>query len=404
MRKKIIILGGGAAGFFCAIEVKRLNPECSVIILEKTKQLLGKVKISGGGRCNVTHSCFTPKELCTNYPRGSKELRGVFHTFQPLDTISWFEERGVELKTESDGRMFPVTDSSQTIIDTFLNEAHKLGVEVRMQAGARKLEQTKKGWSVITDKETLDAEALVITTGSSTKVWNVLSGMGHGIIEPVPSLFTFNISDKDLHELAGLSIPEVTISLEGTKLSSSGVLLFTHWGVSAPAVLKLSAAAARVLHERDYKFKIFVDFISSTSREDLALVFDHARVSSQKKVINHNPLLLPKRFWFYLLDKANIPEERLWAELRKKEQNMLIELLKRMTLEVNGKSTFKEEFVTSGGVDLRQVNFKTMESKLHKGLYFSGEVLNVDAFTGGFNFQAAWSTAHVAAVALAKKD
>ncbi len=399
----LIILGGGAAGFFSAIEAKRMNPGCSVTILEKTKQLLGKVKISGGGRCNVTHACFNPKELCLNYPRGSKELRGVFHTFQPQDTINWFKERGVELKTEEDGRMFPTTNSSQTIIDSFMREASLLGVEVITQAGVHRVEKLDNGWKVFTDKTSYNADAVLVATGSSAKMWKLVSELGHTIITPVPSLFTFNISDDSLNALAGLSIPEVKIILENSKLTSNGVLLFTHWGISAPAVLKLSSAAARELADRNYKFSIFIDYLPNTSRDELSNLLDFTRTSSQKKMLNHEPVSLPKRFWYYVLSKAGIPEDRLWSELRKKEQNKLIELLKRMTLKVDGKSTFKEEFVTSGGVHLKEINFKTMESKLHKGLFFSGEVLNIDAFTGGFNFQAAWSTAHVAASALAKK-
>jgi len=399
----LIILGGGAAGFFSAIEAKRMNPGCSVTILEKTKQLLGKVKISGGGRCNVTHACFNPKELCLNYPRGSKELRGVFHTFQPQDTINWFKERGVELKTEEDGRMFPTTNSSQTIIDSFMREASLLGVEVITQAGVHRVEKLDDGWKVFTDKTSYNADAVLVATGSSAKMWKLVSELGHTIITPVPSLFTFNISDDSLNALAGLSIPEVKIILENSKLTSNGVLLFTHWGISAPAVLKLSSAAARELADRNYKFSIFIDYLPNTSRDELSNLLDFTRTSSQKKMLNHEPVSLPKRFWYYVLSKAGIPEDRLWSELRKKEQNKLIELLKRMTLKVDGKSTFKEEFVTSGGVHLKEINFKTMESKLHKGLFFSGEVLNIDAFTGGFNFQAAWSTAHVAASALAKK-
>lgn len=401
--RSIIIIGGGAAGFFSAINLAKSCPNCQVTILEKSNTVLGKVKISGGGRCNVTHSCFEPKELVKFYPRGNKELLGAFFNFQPLNTIKWFKERGVELKTEEDGRMFPVSNSSQTIIDCFTNEIEKYGVKLRLKSGVNSVKRLNDKWLVDINNEQLEADDIIMAAGSSSNIWNLLKSLDHRIVEPVPSLFTFNIADKKIHALAGLSLDNVKVKLIKKKAFTVGPLLFTHWGLSAPSILKLSSAEAPLLNELDYKFEILVDFIPQINENELFEKLMDVQRSSTKNIYNHNTFDFPKRFWHYLLSKAKVPEDRIWPELRKEEKKSLISSLTRMEYQVNGKSTFKEEFVTAGGVSLKEVNFKTMESKKQSGLYFAGEVLNIDGFTGGFNFQAAWTTSYLAASAISKK-
>ncbi len=401
--RSILIIGGGAAGFFGAINLAKSCPDYRITILEKSNSVLGKVKISGGGRCNVTHSCFEPKELVKFYPRGKKELLGAFYNFQPLNTIKWFEERGVELKTEEDGRMFPVSNSSQTIIDCFTDEVEKYGVKVRLKSGVNSIERIGSKWFVDIKDERLEADDIIMAAGSSSKIWKLLKSLGHRIVEPVPSLFTFNIADKKIHDLAGLSIANVKVKIKKKKSFTTGPLLFTHWGLSAPAILKLSSAEAPLLNELDYKFGILVDFIPEVNEDVLSEMLMDVQRSSTKNIYNHNTFDFPKRFWNYLLSAAKVPEDRIWPELRKAEKSSLISSLKRMEYQVNGKSTFKEEFVTAGGVSLKEVNFKTMESKKASGLYFAGEVINIDGYTGGYNFQAAWTTSYLAASAISKK-
>ena len=401
--KSILIIGGGAAGFFGAINLAKSCPDYRITILEKSNTVLGKVKISGGGRCNVTHSCFEPKELVKFYPRGRQELLGAFYNFQPLNTIKWFEERGVELKTEEDGRMFPVSNSSQTIIDCFTAEVEKYGVKVRLKSGVNSIERIGSKWFVDINDERLEADDIIMAAGSSSKIWKLLKSLGHRIVEPVPSLFTFNVADEKIHDLAGLSIANVKVKIKKKKSFTSGPLLFTHWGLSAPAILKLSSAEAPLLNELDYKFGILVDFIPDVNEEELSERLMDVQRSSTKNIYNHNTFDFPRRFWNYLLSEAKVPEDRIWPELRKAEKSSLISSLKRMEYQVNGKSTFKEEFVTAGGVSLKEVNFKTMESKKASGLYFAGEVINIDGYTGGFNFQAAWTTSYLAASAISKK-
>ena len=401
--RSILIIGGGAAGFFGAINLAKSCPDYRITILEKSNSVLGKVKISGGGRCNVTHSCFEPKELVKFYPRGKKELLGAFYNFQPLNTIKWFEERGVELKTEEDGRMFPVSNSSQTIIDCFTDEVEKYGVKVRLKSGVNSIERIGSKWFVDINDERLEADDIIMAAGSSSKIWKLLKSLGHRIVEPVPSLFTFNIADKKIHDLAGLSIANVKVKIKKKKSFTTGPLLFTHWGLSAPAILKLSSAEAPLLNELDYKFGILVDFIPEVNEDVLSEMLMDVQRSSTKNIYNHNTFDFPKRFWNYLLIAAKVPEDRIWPELRKAEKSSLISSLKRMEYQVNGKSTFKEEFVTAGGVSLKEVNFKTMESKKASGLYFAGEVINIDGYTGGYNFQAAWTTSYLAASAISKK-
>lgn len=401
--RRILIIGGGAAGFFGAINLAKSCPDYRITILEKSNTVLGKVKISGGGRCNVTHSCFEPKELVKFYPRGGKELLGAFYNFQPLNTIKWFEERGVKLKTEEDGRMFPISNSSQTIIDCFTAELEKYEVKVRLKSGVNSLERIGSKWFVDINDERLEADDIIVAAGSSSKIWKLLKSLGHRIVEPVPSLFTFNIADQKIHDLAGLSIANVKVKMKNKKSFTTGPLLFTHWGLSAPAILKLSSTEAPLLNELDYKFGILIDFIPEVNEEAISERLMDVQRSSTKNIYNHNTFDFPKRFWNYLLSEAEVPEDRIWPELRKAEKSSLISSLKKMEYQVNGKSTFKEEFVTAGGVSLKEVNFKTMESKKASGLYFAGEVINIDGYTGGFNFQAAWTTSYLAASAISKK-
>lgn len=402
MNYDVIIVGGGAAGFFAAINIGEQNPDLKIAILEKSKEVLSKVKISGGGRCNVTHAEFVPNELAKNYPRGEKELRDPFHSFCSGDTIEFFEKRGVELKIEEDGRMFPVTDSSQTIIDCFLNEVKKMGIVVLKSTSVNKVQAgTDDAWNVETNKGFFACKKLLIATGSSPKVWNIIKNLGHTVVSPVPSLFTFNINDRRIKDLPGLS-SVASVKIPGTKLSAEGPLLITHWGLSGPGVLKLSAWGARELNALDYSFKIEVNWLHEYTFEGvLDQLKESGETAGKKMIVNSRPFDLPKRLWASLVVASGINEEQKWAELNKKQMSMLANHLTRSVFQVNGKSTFKEEFVTAGGISLKEVNFKTYESKLYKNLYFAGEVLNIDAITGGFNFQNAWTGAFIAAKAIA---
>lgn len=400
----IIIVGGGAAGFFTAINIVEKNPKLKVAILERGAEVLQKVRISGGGRCNVTHACFEPNELVKFYPRGEKELRGPFHQFCSGDTIEWFEKHGVELKIEADGRMFPVSNSSQTIIDCFLKATQKLGIAVLTGQSVQSIFNPEVSgenfWKIETQTENYLAEKLILATGSNPKVWEMLQNFGHAVISPVPSLFTFNIKDSRIKELPGVAA-QVTVKVKDTKLTSTGPLLITHWGMSGPAILKLSAWGARILHDKNYQFTIFVNWLND---EDTAYVEkklkelkqEHAKKSVSKK----SPFELTNRLWESLVLASGIEVETKWADLSKIQlQNLAIQLTNG-TFQVNGKSTFKEEFVTAGGIDLKEINFKTMESKLHENLYFAGEIVNIDAITGGFNFQNAWTSGFIVANAI----
>lgn len=396
-KKHVVVIGGGAAGFFAAINCAEKNPDYRVTILEKSSSVLNKVKVSGGGRCNVTHACFDVRELVKNYPRGEKQLLGPFTRFNPSNTIDWFRERGVEIKREDDGRMFPVTNSSQTIIDCFLQQATKLGVKVRMQCGVDELSITNNQLSIKTSSgETLPADAVIVTTGSAHSVWKMLEGTGHTIVPPVASLFTFNIKDERINGLQGLSVDSAIVKVQSPKFkvqSNTGALLITHWGLSGPAILKLSAFAARELAALNYKFQIEVNWCDKSFNEakDTLLQF---KKNHAKKNVMANPLFgIPKRLWERLFNSALLN----FADLSNAQIESLASALTASRFNVNGKSTFKDEFVTAGGVDLREVDFKTMQSKKVAGLYFAGEVLDIDAITGGFNFQAAWTTAWVAA-------
>ncbi|MFK7833324.1 MAG: NAD(P)/FAD-dependent oxidoreductase [Winogradskyella sp.] len=394
-RKDIIIIGGGAAGFFAAINIAEKNPELSVAILERGKEGLQKVKISGGGRCNVTHAEFIPSELIQNYPRGEKELLGPFHTFMTGDTIAWFEERGIELKIEDDGRMFPVSNSSQTIIDCFLNEAKKHKVDVLYNYSVKSIKVRENDFLIETSQGILDCHKLVVATGSNPKIWNVLEDLGHTIVQPVPSLFTFDIKDKRIKDIPGVVAKDVEVNVVGTDLESEGPLLITHVGMSAPAILKLSAFGAVALAKLNYNFKIEVNFI----RQDFEMCLEHLKGFKHefaKKIIqNSNQFDVPKRLWKQLVLASEINETERWADINKNQLENLAAQLTRAIFQVTGKSTFKEEFVTAGGVDLKEVNFKTFESKRIPNLFFAGEVINVDAVTGGFNFQNAWTGAYI---------
>ncbi len=386
--KDLLVIGGGAAGFFAAIRAKELGK--SVAILEKSRKVLSKVRISGGGRCNVTHACFDPKELVRNYPRGKEALLGPFTRFQPRDTVEWFQERGVMLKTEADGRMFPITDSSETIINCLEGECRRLGVEVLLE---RDVEKIEPGFTIhLTDRPSMHAKNVIVASGSNRKVYQMLEGLGHTIIAPVPSLFTFNIKNFELQELAGLSVPKATVSVLGIK--QTGPLLITHWGFSGPAVLKASAWGARLFHEAGYKAEVFIDWQSDLSYEEKQKLLLQAKEEHAKKQLaSICPFSLPNRLWRSFLQD---PEKR-YSDLGKKELLHIVEKLSRDRYEIEGQTTNKEEFVTAGGVSLNEVNFKTMESKLVPGLFFAGEVLDIDGVTGGFNFQNAWTTGFIAA-------
>lgn len=393
----IIIVGGGAAGFFTAINIAEKNPNVKIAILERGKEVLEKVRISGGGRCNVTHACFIPNELAKFYPRGEKELRGPFHQFASGDTIEWFEKHGVQLKIEEDGRMFPTTDSSQTIIDCFVKATQRLGISVLKSQSVQSVFKSDELWKIETQNETYLAEKLILATGSNPKIWDLLQQFGHAIVSPVPSLFTFNIKDSRIKDLPGVSA-QVSVQVKDSKLKSFGPLLITHWGMSGPAILKLSAWGARELFDKKYQFTIAVnwlkDYNTSEIEEELReLKLEHAKKAVAKK----SPFDLVNRLWESIVLASGIGSETKWTDLSKAQLQKLALELTQATFQVNGKSTFKEEFVTAGGIDLKEINFKTMESKLHPNLYFAGEIANIDAITGGFNFQNAWTSGFILA-------
>ena len=397
IEKDVIIVGGGAAGFFAAINIAELHPALKVAILERGKTVLTKVKVSGGGRCNVTHAAFVPQELVLNYPRGEKELLGPFHSFMTGDTIAWFEERGVELKVEDDGRLFPVSNSSQTIIDCFLYEAEKHKVEIMKNQPVIAIKKRENSWEVKTKTAFFLCEKLIIATGSNPKIWKLMEQIGHSISPPVPSLFTFNITDNRIKDIPGVVIEAVEIKVLNSSLSSSGPLLITHWGMSAPAILKLSAFGAIEFAKSNYEFTIEINFIRKPFERCLTQLKELKQELSKKTVFKFSLFNLPKRLWQQLVLAAHVKAETRWADLNKAQLENLANQLTKAIFKVNGKSTFKEEFVTAGGINLKEINFKTYESRLHKNLYFAGEVLNVDAVTGGFNFQNAWTGAYIVA-------
>ncbi len=400
MKYDLIIVGGGAAGFFTAINVAESSPNLKIAILERGKEVLSKVRVSGGGRCNVTHAEFIPNELSKNYPRGEKELKGPFHTFMTGDTMEWFDQRGVELKIEDDGRIFPVSDSSETIIDCFLSETARLGIEVLTNHSVKNFQEESFGWSLRTSQGDFKTVKLMIATGSNPKIWKLLQDMDHQVIDAVPSLFTFNIKDSRIKDLPGV-VTNAKVKVKNSKLSSEGPLLITHWGMSGPAILKLSAWGAIELNTFNYDFEIIVNWLQHyATQEALEEIKELKSNNSKQQVYTYTQFELPKRLWKSLVLASGMQKDTKWADTNKSQLNALSEQLTQGVFKVKGKSTFKEEFVTAGGIDLKEVNFKTFESKKRQNLYFAGEVLNIDAITGGFNFQNAWTGGFIAAQAI----
>ncbi|MBR9853250.1 MAG: NAD(P)/FAD-dependent oxidoreductase [Algicola sp.] len=416
----LIIVGGGAAGFYAAIQVAELAPDLDIAIFERGKTVLSKVKVSGGGRCNVTHGEFVPKDLTANYPRGEKELLGPFHKYAPMDVMAFFEERGVPLKIENDGRVFPKSDSSQTIIDCFVGEANRSGVKILKNSSVKDINKISEGWQITTMNKHHQCKKLLLATGSNPKIWKLLDNIGHHIVPPVPSLFTFNIKDKRIKDIQGLStyasvevLPKKIFHtdkkslnlkskvVENTFLYAEGPVLITHWGLSGPAILKLSAWGANILHDYDYSFRIKVNWLPEYSTKSMEAYLKELKgIEAKKTVMRTNVTELPKRLWKRLVEAATITPEERWGDITRGQLELLAGQLTASSFKVEGKSTFKEEFVTAGGVDLKEINFKTFESKLHPNLYFAGEIINVDAITGGFNFQNAWTGAYIAAQAI----
>lgn len=400
----VAIIGGGAAGFFAALSCREHHPNARVTLYEKTGKLLAKVKVSGGGRCNVTHACFTVSQLVKHYPRGGKSLKKLFAHFGPQDTVDWFQQHGVALHTEADGRMFPVTNRSQTIIDCLVQEAQRLGVVIRTNTPVQAIYPYESKYQLTvggrhTETNQVAADCVIVATGGSPKLSGLdwLATLGHSIQPPVPSLFTFNMPQETITAMPGLSVDSAIVRIPGSKLVNEGPLLITHWGMSGPAVLKVSAWGARTLNECDYRFPVQINWLGRANEE--AVRSDLLRQlpeMGKRKTANKNPFGLPQRLWLYFLARAGVNPDTPWAEVSKKSRNILLSVLLNDTYTVSGKTTFKEEFVTCGGVSLSDVNLHTMESKVCPGLYFAGEVLDIDGVTGGFNFQAAWSTGYVA--------
>ncbi|MEY3236548.1 MAG: hypothetical protein RI883_649 [Bacteroidota bacterium] len=395
----IAIIGGGAAGFFAALSAKKHFPDNTVIIFEKSSKVLSKVKISGGGRCNVTNACFDNKELAKHYPRGENNLKKAFEQFNAQSTIDWFAKRNVALKTFPDNCIFPESNDSQTIIDCFTKEATTLGVEIKFNQSITEINRTENGFELITREAKFQADKVIVTTGGHPKRSGLewLEQMGHTIIEPVPSLFTFNMPQDPIRELMGNVVENATVKVEGTKLIGKGPLLVTHWGMSGPAILQLSAWGARILADKTYQFSVLVNWLDDEKDEGLRMRLSKIIEEHGGKMIgNLNPFPMTSRLWNFLLTKSEINPEMRWKDLGKNITNKLVNTLINDRYVVSGKTTFKEEFVTAGGISLQDVNFKTMESKIVPGMFFAGEVLDIDGITGGFNFQAAWTTGFVA--------
>lgn len=398
---KIFVIGGGAAGFFAAITAAQHQPESQVILLEKSSKLLSKVKVSGGGRCNVTHACFDRKTLLSNYPRGQRVLRQALAQWMPQDTIQWFESKKVPLKTENDGRIFPASDNSQSIIDCLITAAQKLQVVIRTQHEVVQLQALDGGTFSLTlkNKDVLIADRVIVTTGGSPKLsgFQWLAPLNLELIPPVPSLFTFNLPKENITQLPGIAVPQVKVKIPGTKLQEEGSLLVTHWGISAFAILRLSSWGARILHDLAYQCPVIINWLPDISEDALRnQVLKYQQTFKARQVQNKNPFGFPHRLWEFFLNRWQVPAQKKWSELSKKERNRLVNGLSNDTYQIEGKTTFKDEFVTCGGVHLDEINTKTLECKKHPGLYFAGEVLDIDGLTGGFNFQAAWATGYVA--------
>jgi len=396
----VIVIGGGAAGFFAAINCKLLNPSFDVKILEKTTKLLSKVLVSGGGRCNVTNHCFDNKQLVKNYPRGEKELLQVFSRFAVQDTINWFKKQNIELKVEPDGRMFPVSNKSETIANCFLDLAKKLKIEVITQCEVQKINKSKS-FEVTTSKGNFESDALICSMGGNNKPegYKILKEIGHNIISPIPSLFTINLPSEHIKkELQGVAVQNATVSIEKTKFNYTGPVLVTHWGLSGPAVLKLSAYAAPYFFETEYKNNILINWTGTLKLNDILDDLNEQKLKAGGALLYKTPCFeIPKRLWEFLVHKTGILPDTNWSNLSKQHLNKLCEMLYRDVYKMEGKTTFKEEFVTAGGIDLKEIDFTSMQSKLIKDLFFCGEVLNIDGITGGFNFQSAWSTAYICA-------
>ncbi|MCL6749552.1 NAD(P)/FAD-dependent oxidoreductase [Nostoc sp. CCCryo 231-06] len=406
---RIVVIGGGAAGFFGAIACAKANPDAQVTLLEASRQPLAKVLISGGGRCNVTHACFLPEELVRNYPRGAKALRGALTRFGPQDTVDWFAAGGVYLKTEADGRMFPVTNSSETIVESLIKAVATSGVKLRIGTHVTSVTATDGGFDILLKSgDPIKCDRLLLATGSSLVGYKIVKELGHQIEPPVPSLFTFNIADPLLRALAGVSVNSAQLRLSGggkSPLQQTGPLLITHWGLSGPAVLKLSAWGARVLHESRYQATLLINWLPQLQQEQVREKVLAVKDEWGKKAIAlHRGVDLPHRLWQYIIARAGITTEDRWAEISSKTLNQLLQELTQGQYLISGKGAFKEEFVTCGGVNLKEVNFKTMESRLVPGLYFAGEILDIDGVTGGFNFQSAWTTGYLAGIAMAASD
>jgi hypothetical protein len=403
----LIVIGGGAAGFYGAIQSAELNPELSILILEKSNKLLSKVKVSGGGRCNVTQHCFDAAQLSKHYPRGEKALKSLFKTYQAKNVVDWFASKRVTLKAEEDGRMFPNTDSSQTIIDCFLNEAIKHKIKIELEAAVSDITPQQDHLQVqcSSDKVYIAKKVLLATGGNpNLQFYQWIQNLGHQIMPPIPSLFTFNDSQKHFKELMGIAVPNAEVKIASTKFSQSGPVLITHWGLSGPAVIKLSAWAAEYLHQINYQFTALVSWIGNVKEDILREELINHKAKHGKQKVYNNPLFaLPGRLWQLLCSLAEIDEQKIWAELPQKNINKLIEGLIRSSFQIKGKTTFKEEFVTCGGVSLSDIDVETMESKKIKNLFFAGEVLNIDGETGGYNFQAAWTTSYIAAKKISER-
>jgi len=398
---KIAIIGGGAAGFFAAINCKLNYPQHHITIYEKSKKTLSKVKVSGGGRCNVTNATFSIADLVKNYPRGNKALKKVFNQFNPKHTIEWFESRGIPLVTQHDNCIFPKSQQSQSFIDLFNAECKKLGIPIKTQHKLNSITKIDSDFELeFNDNEIIKADKVIVTIGGQPKLNGLefLKDVGHQIINPLPSLFTFNMPNEPITKLMGIVVEHAIVKIQSTKLIDKGPLLVTHWGMSGPAILKLSAWGARILEDKNYNFNIQVNWVNETNSSVVEnQIKDEIFKHGSKKVANQKIAHIPTRLWDFLLEKLKIDTQKRWSELSKKDVNKIINTLQNDVYKVEGKTTFKEEFVTAGGVDLNEVNFNTMQSKKVEGLYFAGEVLDVDGVTGGFNFQAAWSTGFVAA-------
>lgn len=407
VNKRLVVIGGGAAGFFCAVNAARLDTQLEVVLIEKSNKLLSKVKVSGGGRCNVTHNAPDILYMSKRYPRGPHFVKKAFSRFFVQDTITWFKERGVSLKAEADGRMFPVTDNSQTIIDCLLREADKYGVKIRMNAAVNELVSGSKGWEIrLQDGGVLKADLVCVAAGGYAQLekfaW--LQAVGHQVEAPMPSLFTFNMPGNPITALMGVSVEEAHVKIAGTKLQEKGPLLITHWGMSGPCILRLSAWGARELGALQYQFMALINWLPAFNENSLREEMQGLRFSLGGQKMHHkNPFGLPQRLWQFFLQQSGIGEDIRWADMPAKEQHKLIKYLTAMECPVKGKTTFKEEFVTCGGIRLSEIDPATMESKLAPGLFFAGEVMDVDGITGGFNFQHAWTSGWIAANAIAER-